>query len=414
MRGLSSSSASALKRACLSNASLTPPIASTSRLIPSQPLHSSSSSSLRSFSTTLRTRHYRFFLGIAAQGKPSEVDLEKSADGKFLDPETGKPLPEELQAAAQEVSNKRKDAKARGIGWPSDTPIGQWRDSLLGEVHSGEDAVMAAETQSPSSQQQSHDDPLAGRPDVAIGVADGVGSWSENGIDPALFSQALMYHSSILFSSQPTASTSQATPKKILADAFKKVQLEKGIPAGSSTATILTLESSTGTLRSANLGDSGFIILRDATSQSEQEAQEGVGAAGQRPLEGALYRSVPQQYSFNAPFQLSKLPPAMLQEWKQQAIDQGQDPETVSLDAEPAKAAEYTCQLRHGDIVIVATDGAWDNVWGKEWVTLVRYIKEQHHEALQSHIDELKKTDPELAKDPWLEEKTLVKVVAHK
>ena len=395
------------------------PIASTSRLVSSSPLlvpSSSCSSSLRSFSTTLRTSHYRFFLGIAAQGKPTETELEKSEDGKFLDPETGKPLPDELQAAAQQVSEKRKGAKAAGIGWPSDTPIGQWRDALLGEVQSGEDAVMAAETQpAPSSQQRTAE------PDIAIGVADGVGSWSENGIDPALFSQALMYHSSSLFSGQSTASSADARPKTLLTEAFKKVQLEKGIAAGSSTATILTLESSTGTLRSANLGDSGFIILRDdatCTSPSDQdsdsESQKGVGAPGRRPLEGALYRSVPQQYSFNAPYQLSKLPAAMVQEWKQQAIAQGQDPETISLDAEPAKAAEYTCQLRHGDIVIVATDGAWDNVWGKEWVTLVRYIKEQHHSALQSQIEELRNTDPELAKDPWLEEKTLVKVVAHK
>jgi protein phosphatase PTC7 len=30
---------------------------------------------------------------------------------------------------------------------------------------------------------------------VALGVADGVGGWVESGVDPSLFSQALMYHS---------------------------------------------------------------------------------------------------------------------------------------------------------------------------------------------------------------------------
>jgi hypothetical protein len=29
---------------------------------------------------------------------------------------------------------------------------------------------------------------------LALGVADGVGGWSENGVDPSMFSQALMYH----------------------------------------------------------------------------------------------------------------------------------------------------------------------------------------------------------------------------
>lgn len=30
---------------------------------------------------------------------------------------------------------------------------------------------------------------------VSFGVADGVGGWVESGVDPSLFSQALMYHS---------------------------------------------------------------------------------------------------------------------------------------------------------------------------------------------------------------------------
>ena len=29
---------------------------------------------------------------------------------------------------------------------------------------------------------------------ISIGVADGVGGWTESGVDPSLFSQALMYH----------------------------------------------------------------------------------------------------------------------------------------------------------------------------------------------------------------------------
>lgn len=346
-------------------------------------------------------------LALAVQGKPGEPDLETTADGKFIDPQTGKALPDELQAMAKDVSEKRKEKNARKIGWPSDTPIGAWRDSLLGEAQAGEDAVMVAETQ-PSATRSA---------DVAIGVADGVGSWSENGVDPALFSQALMYHASSLFSAQTSAAEPAGLPKKLLADAFKRVQGEAAIPAGSSTATILTMESSTGTLRTANLGDSGFIILRsesgDGSNGNETGDAAGSGAPGRRPLAGAFYRSAPQQYSFNAPYQLSKLPPKMLQDWKRQAREAGQDPETVSLDAEPAKADEYTCQLKHGDLVVVATDGVWDNVWGKEWVALVKFLKEQHHAVFQQHLEELKEKDPEAVKDQWLEEKTLVNVIAH-
>lgn len=360
----------------------------------------------RLFSTSLATSHYHFLLSLAVQGKPGEPEIETSPDGKYLDPSTGKPLPEELQATAKEISQQRREKNSRKIGWPSDTPIGQWRDSLLGEAQAGEDAVMVAQTQSSGDSS----------PDVAIGVADGVGSWSESGVDPALFSQALMFHASSLFSSQTSATHQDTSPKRLLTQAFKRVQAESAIPAGSSTATILTMESKTGRLRTANLGDSGFIILREGKSDGEtSDADAGQGARGKRPLEGTFYRSAPQQYSFNAPYQLSKLPPKMLADWKRQAIEAGQDPDEVSLDAEPAKADEYTCQLKHGDIVVVATDGAWDNVWGKEWVALVKFLKEQHHNVFASHLAKLKEEDPDvMEKDKWLEEKTLANVIAHK
>lgn len=35
---------------------------------------------------------------------------------------------------------------------------------------------------------------LAGVQGISLGVADGVGGWTDSGVDPSLFSQALMYH----------------------------------------------------------------------------------------------------------------------------------------------------------------------------------------------------------------------------
>ena len=35
---------------------------------------------------------------------------------------------------------------------------------------------------------------LAGLQGISLGVADGVGGWVDSGVDPSLFSQALMYH----------------------------------------------------------------------------------------------------------------------------------------------------------------------------------------------------------------------------
>lgn len=146
--------------------------------------------------------------------------------------------------------------------------------------------------------------------DVALGVADGVGSWSQNGVDPALFSQALMYHASQAFErAKEGARDEDARPVRLLSKAYGEVMQEKGVPAGSSTATILTLESETGVLRSANLGDSGFMVLREdamagnpggegaagAVDQGD-DLGRGRGVPGKRPLPGTLYRSAPQQW----------------------------------------------------------------------------------------------------------------------
>lgn len=57
---------------------------------------------------------------------------------------------------------------------------------------------------------------------------------------------------------------------------------------GSSTACVLVLSRSDAMLYSANLGDSGFVVVRNGT---------------------VVHRSKEQTHCFNTPFQLSCLPP---------------------------------------------------------------------------------------------------------
>lgn len=186
-----------------------------------------------------------------------------------------------------------------------------------------------------------------------------------------------MYHASEAVAKAQSTSDPSADPLQILKNAYSQVLDESRIIAGSSTATILTMDGETGHLRSANLGDSGFIVLREGAGEESQpqgeaapaegqDAAKGNGAEGKRPLPGALYRSVPQQYEFNAPYQLSKYPKQLIELWTKE-----NDGKAPDLQSDPAKADRWECKLKHGDIVIVASDGAWDNVWGKEWVNLV-------------------------------------------
>lgn len=97
---------------------------------------------------------------------------------------------------------------------------------------------------------------------------------------------------------------------------------------GGTTACILSLCKATGSLESANLGDSGFLIIRD----------------GQRH-----FLSKAQQHYFNCPYQLTILPYPISK--KDQA----------NMD-HPGKADRKDIQLEPGDLILLATDGFWDNV----------------------------------------------------
>jgi protein phosphatase PTC7 len=85
---------------------------------------------------------------------------------------------------------------------------------------------------------------------ISIGVADGVGGWIESGIDPSLFSQALMYHahrySRNSWAGEPEIDPTQdyeereqvegweMTPYECLDLAFGGVLRERLVPAGTS------------------------------------------------------------------------------------------------------------------------------------------------------------------------------------
>ena len=82
-----------------------------------------------------------------------------------------------------------------------------------------------------------------------------------------------------------------------------------------------------------SLGDSGFVQLR---------------------LNAVHYYSNPQTHAFNTPYQLSIIPPKILARSK---IFGGQP-----LSDYPRDASVTEHQVRHGDVLVFATDGVWDNL----------------------------------------------------
>lgn len=156
-----------------------------------------------------------------------------------------------------------------------------------------------------------------------IGVADGVGGWRQYGIDPGQFSTHLMKNCERLVTAGYFSPTQ---PARLLAQSFREMQDSKAQVVGSSTACVLMLSHSDAKIYTANMGDSGFMVVR----------------GGQ-----VVHRSSEQQHFFNTPFQLS-LPPSEL------AAD-------VLADA-PESADRYEFAVEDGDVIMLATDGVFDNV----------------------------------------------------
>lgn len=162
-------------------------------------------------------------------------------------------------------------------------------------------------------------------------VADGVGGWAESGIDPAIYSKRLC-----LLIDQLYASGNDRylyNPKELLVDAVKENQ-----EVGSCTCVILTLDTEAPVIQTVNLGDSGYMILRKEATKDDLSIE---------------YESKEQQHSFNFPFQVGT---------------NGDDPKKGETNAH---------KVMDGDILIVGSDGLWDNMHRHKIVSLIgRFTRE--------------------------------------
>lgn len=165
---------------------------------------------------------------------------------------------------------------------------------------------------------------------LALGVADGVGGWSEAGYDSSAISRELCYEMKVQFESAPDKHS--ISPKEMLESAFAKVLESPRVEIGGTTAClgILTPEKK---LVVANLGDSWCGLFRD-----------------HKLVQETLF----QTHNFNTPYQLAKIPKQILR----QAELQGK---RYIIDT-PDMCDQYVWDLEKNDVIIFATDGVTDNV----------------------------------------------------
>ena len=90
-----------------------------------------------------------------------------------------------------------------------------------------------------------------------IALADGVGGWSDNGVDPAKYSRELCGNIASLLAHEDRGIKFMCNPKQLCIEAAK-MQKE----TGSSTCIIASLDREAPVLYTSNLGDSGYLLLR--------------------------------------------------------------------------------------------------------------------------------------------------------
>ncbi|KIL95344.1 hypothetical protein FAVG1_00080 [Fusarium avenaceum] len=171
---------------------------------------------------------------------------------------------------------------------------------------------------------------------VAFGVADGVGGWVDSGVDPADFSHGFCDYMALAAHEHQTSSEAPLTARKLMQKGYDAICNDRSLRAGGSTACV-AIAGADGNLEVANLGDSGFLQLR---------------------LNGVHSYSDPQTHAFNTPFQLSLVPPSVA---ARMAAFGGAQLSDLPRDADVTQH-----KLRHGDVLVLATDGVLDNLFNQD------------------------------------------------
>lgn len=147
----------------------------------------------------------------------------------------------------------------------------------------------------------------------AIGVADGVGGWADLGINAGHYARELMSQSVSAIAEEPKGSID---PARVLEKAYINTKAR-----GSSTACIVALTDQG--VHAVNLGDSGFIIVRDGC---------------------VVFKSPAQQHDFNFTYQL----------------------ESGNASDLPSSGQVFTLPVMSGDVIVAGTDGLFDNLYTNE------------------------------------------------
>jgi len=192
---------------------------------------------------------------------------------------------------------------------------------------------------------------------TALGVADGVGEWEKLGLSTRPMADQLM------------CCTSDAAEGIVgvgpdFAGERAALSLARGFTActcfGACTAVVAALDSQGQMLGVANIGDSGIRQIR-------KNAESSMAMVANTTKD--------QQHFFNCPFQLTRRPrekdyPGLLAQGKTKLVEIMKT-NIKMIEDKPEDADIYNFPLHEGDVLILGSDGLFDNLYDREILDFV-------------------------------------------
>lgn len=189
----------------------------------------------------------------------------------------------------------------------------------------------------------------------AMGVADGVGEWENFGIDPQCFSLELIHQCKTIMETSAPGDEVEPYIRRVMQEAYHATK-----NTGSSTCVIASFDAARENLAVASLGDSSCMILRRSGPLNKYQM---------------VYRSTEQQHCWNMPYQLTRLPqpedyPRLVEAGNGRLVDiLTKNDHCIQMDL-PEHCDVCVTRVREGDLVILGSDGVFDNLFTEELLSI--------------------------------------------
>eukprot|EP00045_Choanoeca_perplexa_P014083 m.163696 g.163696 ORF g.163696 m.163696 type:complete len:479 (+) comp16559_c0_seq1:295-1731(+) len=226
-----------------------------------------------------------------------------------------------------------------------------------------------------------------------LAVADGVQAWADQNIDSGLFAKALVKHliqshkdlakrACAEFESATSLEDRQLLDGWLLTDAVGMIAqahdaaIAQGVQ-GSSTLSLGMFNGLSGVLTSANIGDSGLMVVRGGGHPSTSGFHKHINP-------NQLFRTHVQEHRFGKPYQLGH----------HAASDVASDAELASV------------QLQLNDVIVVGSDGLFDNLSAHEICAIVAECERPWQAAMRLSQAAFEVSVNKTADSPWAREAT--------